>query len=249
MKQSRTQSALIQNTLLPLLYRNRKEELDRLYPRMLTLLSYSMVGMQEGMQCLQELQREGMRMRMIVDEALTERYSLPSLINETSLDDIILSTDWKQNDTDYSYLFIPVLSASLVTKILNFDDCHPFSRFILEWLFQGKKVGALSIGSDPFQKAWGRRGYDGMSPLLKTEMKSRLQKLRGYGVELLEAGQVSGWVRKAGTKRRQAPLIAREDVEEAHQQHRSIIHISVDTIITPLADDLARQYGIQIHRR
>lgn len=243
------QSVLMQNTLLPLLYRNRIEELEGHHPCVLTLLSYSMVGIQEGMQCLREIRQARVRVRMVVDEMLLEQHSITTLAKETLIDDIMMAKEWKQKDTTYSYLFIPVLPASLVTKILDFDDGHLFSRFILEALYQGKKVGAIAVGADPYQQAWRQQGYDRMPPLLKTEMKSRLQKLRGYGVELLQTGQVGEWLRQADRKGRRAPVIAREEVEEAHRKHHDVIHTSPYAIITPLANELAQQYGIQILKR
>ncbi len=240
------QSVLLENVLLSLLYRNKTEELERLHPGVLTLLSYSMVGTKEGIRCLQEVREARVRVRMIVDDQVLEQRSIPALARETAIDDITRVSEWRQKHAAYSYLLIPVLPASLVKKILDFDEEHLFSRLILEALYQGKKVGAVAAGADPYQPAWAQRGYDRMSPLLKSEMKSRLQKLRGYGIELLQAGEVAGWLKRTEQKQRQAPVIARQEVEEAHRARQDVIRTSSHAIVTPLARDLAREYGIEI---
>jgi hypothetical protein len=249
MKAIHSQSALIKNTLLTLLYRNKQEELERNYPKVLTLLSYSMVGMQQGMECVKTISKEHMRIRLLVDDNMTKHYQASSLAEITSIDDVVWTEEWAESIQTYSYIFIPILSFSLVSKILNFDDCHPFSRIIFEALFQGKKVGAVTTGADPYQHVWQESGYNRMSPFLKAEMRSQLHKLRGYGIELLDAEQITGWFQRGNEKLRSRPVITREKIEEANHQHQNHILISSNAIVTPLADDLAKQYGIEILKR
>lgn len=241
------QSALVRNALLSLSYRHRQEELDHDYPSVLALLTYSPIGLEEGLQSLDKLRKEKVRLRLWIDETLDEIYSMAELIRNTGVDDIVRPRHRHPDGLSCTYLFIPVLSPSLVSSVLLFDDRHPFSRVIMEGLLKGRKVAAIPIGSEPYHPLWKQRGFDQASPLLKHEMKSSLLKLRGYGVELLDPENATDWVKReqrtAGRR-----VLSQEDILQACANGTKVIRIEPNTIITPLAMDLATQHGIEIMR-
>ncbi|RXT05774.1 hypothetical protein [Ammoniphilus sp. CFH 90114] len=242
------QSALVRNTLLTLSYRHRSVELDQDFPNILVLLSYSAIGMEEGFRCLEILSREKMRVRLWVDTLVCQRYSISEVVRRTGVDEICHLEP--ANLDHYSHFFLPVLSYSLVSRTIQFDDRDPFSRVIMEALLQGKKVGGVSLGADPYQSKWNEVGFGGAAPLLKHDMKSRLLQLRGYGMELLEADQVTSWIsrNKRSFMTEEKYLLSQDDILAAHSNQQYSIYLRPNTIVTPLARDLAQQYGIELRQ-
>lgn len=239
-------STLARNALLSLSYRHRLGELDGDYPSVLTLLSYSPVGMEEGFQSIEFLRREKVRLRLWIDEPLADIYSITELIRHTGVDDILCPGPRSLEGLASTYLFIPVLSYSLVSRVVQYDDSHPFSRTIMANLLKGRKVAGLSIASDPYHPQWKEKGLDHGAPLLKHDMKSKLLQLRGYGVDLLEQGQVSDWIKREKGRPARKRVLSQDDILQAYSEQKKIIRMEPGTIITPLAQDLARQYGIEL---
>jgi ribonucleotide reductase alpha subunit len=147
-------------------------------------------------------------------------------------------------------LFIPVLSLSLLGRIAALDTGHPFVRLILQALCAGKPVGALSLSADPDNWAWSEQGYVHIPPLLREEMNSLLAKAAGYGIHILVADAIQHWLTSACdfTIRPQSKqIITAEDVESVRRLGRSRMALQPQALVTPLAADLARQYGIKLH--
>lgn len=240
------QSALVRNTLLTLSYRQKPEALDREYPSILILLTDSVVGMEEGFRCIQLLGRERVRIKLWVDAQVTSRYAIQEVAVETGIDDLYLEQPKAVGEREYSHILVPVLSYSLASRVVFFDDREPFSRTILQALFQGKKVAGLPLAADPYHAEWSRSGFGNASSFLKHEMKSRLQQLRGYGMEMLEADQVAGWIHRENRRLAGRPLLSQYDILTAHANQQQVISVPSHTIITPLARDLALEYGIEL---
>lgn len=241
-----TNSAVARNALLSLSYRQRQGELDQDYPSVLTLLSYSPVGMEEGFESIESLRREKVRLRLWIDEPLLDIYSITELIRHTGVDDILCPGPRFLEGLTSAFLFIPVFSYSLVSKVVQYDDCHPFSRTIMENLLKGRQVAGLSIASDPYHPQWKEKGWDHAAPLLKHDMKSKLLQLRGYGVKLLEQGQVSDWIKREQGQSARKRLLSQDEILQAYSGQKTVIRMEPSTIVTPLARDLAQQYGIKL---
>ncbi|MEW9671963.1 hypothetical protein [Ammoniphilus sp. 3BR4] len=240
------QSALVRNTLLTLSYRHRPEALDREYPVILVLLTHSVVGMEEGFRCIESLNGENVRLKLWVDDQVASRYAIQEVIRETGSDDLCFEESTALRESAYSHLLVPVLSYSLASRVVSLDDREPFSRTILQALMRGKKVAGLPLAADPYHPQWSRNGFGNASPLLKQEMKSRLQQLRGYGIEMLEADQVKGWIARSNRLSAGRNLLSQHDVLSARAKQQQVIDVPPHTIITPLARDLALQYGIEL---
>lgn len=185
------QSAKVDNTLLELLYKNREEKLDRDFPQVMALFSYHMLGMEQGLASLQELQKQKLRVQVWADESIREYYNT-DLVQKTGIDDWIWSSkEAEERKQKLQFLFIPVLSFSLVSDIVRFNDHRPFVRMILWALFKGIKVGVLSMGADPQHPIWRQRKLDQSSSFLQQGATTQLQQLRGTGIQLLEPDRKS----------------------------------------------------------
>lgn len=147
-------------------------------------------------------------------------------------------------------LFIPVLSLSLLSRIAALDTGHPFVRLILQALCAGKPVGALSVAADPDHWAWSEQGYVHIPPLLREEMNSLLAKAAGFGIQMLAADAIQHWLVSAcdiAARPQSRQIITAEDVESVRRLGRSRMALRPHALVTPLAADLARQYGIELH--
>ncbi|AIQ64848.1 hypothetical protein PSTEL_18735 [Paenibacillus stellifer] len=144
--------------------------------------------------------------------------------------------------SNIQYLFIPVLSFSLMSRISRLDDESPVVRLILQGLCSGRQVAALRAGVEDDGPEWTARGCS-MPPAMRREAANMLGSLRSYGVTLLGSEGISEWI---GGSREKKELIAGDDILSAVSGGVTELKTGRGSIITPLARDLAAQYGIQI---
>ncbi|MBY9081388.1 hypothetical protein KIH86_11815 [Paenibacillus sp. HN-1] len=144
--------------------------------------------------------------------------------------------------SNIQYLFIPVLSFSLMSRISRLDDESSIVRMILQGLCSGKKVAALRSGAEDGGPEWMARGLS-MPPAMRHEAAAMLGTLRSYGITLLGSEVIEDWIASGSEKK---VLIAGEDILSAVSSGVTELKPGRGSIITPLARDLAAQYGIQI---
>lgn len=244
---SSTSNTLLEKTLLELYYRGREQELNRIYPRVLALLTYHMIGMNQGIEALKVLKNGKVRLSVWADREICLPDEIKTVVQTLQADDRTETMEWLEKIKDsFDYLFIPVLSFSLVSQLIQFNDDHPFVRLILWSLLSGKRVAALTAGADPYNKTWGEQRLHQGSPLLKQELRKQMERLRGYGVLLIEISQMEEWL--AADVRRKKKVITSEDIQSLVLNKQQRLIVPGDTIVTPLAADLAEESRIQIDR-
>ncbi|WP_019908483.1 hypothetical protein [Paenibacillus sp. HW567] len=243
-------STVAANALLGLSYRSRAAVLQEEYPRVLVLLAGHFIGMEEGYAAVRSLSSGKIRLQLWAEEQLLASISAGELISRTGVDDLIIPTSspCSPGATDADALFIPVLSLSLLSRLTQLDTGHPFVNLIVASLCAGKPTAALTLGSEPEHYLWGEQGLSQASPLLKAEMHAMLGKIEGYGIKLLEPDQVCGWLSgtSAGKAAHKKQVLTAEDIYAAHKLGRTSIVLNGPAVVTPLAADAARQYGIEL---
>ncbi|MNM85057.1 hypothetical protein D3C81_971630 [compost metagenome] len=80
---------------------------------------------------------------------------------------------------------------------------------------------------------------------MQQRLQEMLRDIKGLGVNMLRMDQLSSL--NAETTRRKI-LITAEDVTLAYKQGERTLHAEGEVVITPLAKDLASQYGMIIHK-
>jgi hypothetical protein len=192
-------STVAENALLGLSYRSRSSALNEAYPRVLVLLAGHFIGMEEGYAALRSLSTEKLRLRLWAEDQLLETKNAGELARQTGVDDLIPPGQaHKLSPADADALLIPVLSLSLLSRLVQLDTGHPFVRLIVENLCAGKPVGALTLGAEPEHYRWSEQ------------------------------------------------VLTEEDITAAAKLGRTTIRLKGPAVITPLARDTARQYGIEI---
>ena len=150
----KSESSLVNHTLLNLYYKDEKKELEKIYPGVLALLSYQMIGVEEGLASLKTLCERNARVQLWNDDLARKHLDRAHIIDETGIDDWILDDiEAERKKSHYQFIYLPVLNFSLLSSIINYEDQHPFVRVVLWALFSGVPVGILSIGVNPSHRA------------------------------------------------------------------------------------------------
>lgn len=244
-------STVAVRTATELLYRGREAELDKQYPRMLVLLAHHWMGMEQGFTAVRMLGGRKLRLQLWVEHEVRAKYGAGELVQRTGIDDFLRTepTGRVRNsgsalslDTNIEYLFVPVLSMSLLSKLSRLDDEHPMVRLILQGLCSGRKVAALNFAEDESNSAEGYTAYS-MPSAMKQEVRLMLGSLRSYGMTLLDANGLDHWITDLSTSKQ---IITGDEVKAAHTRGVKVIKLNKGSIVTPLARDLAGDYGIKV---
>ncbi|OMF22485.1 hypothetical protein [Paenibacillus sp. FSL H8-0259] len=239
-------STVAENALLGLSYRSRTAALNEEYPRVLVLLAGHFIGMEEGYAALRSLSTGNVRLRLWAEDQLLGTNNAGELARQTGVDDLIHPGQaHKLSPADADTLLIPVLSLSLLSRLVQLDTGHPFVRLIVENLCAGKPVGALTLGAEPEHYRWSEQGLSQASPLLKEKMRSMVTAISGYGIRLLAPSGLGSWLSSSNEPPRKQ-VLTEEDIIAALKLGRTSITLNGPAVITPLARDTARQYGIEI---
>ncbi|NOU84073.1 hypothetical protein GC101_35075 [Paenibacillus sp. LMG 31459] len=239
-------STVAENALLGLSYRSRSAALNEAYPRVLVLLAGHFIGMEEGYAAVRGLGTGNFRLRLWAEDQLLGTNSAGALARQTGVDDLIPPGQaHKLSPADADALLIPVLSLSLLSRLVHLDTGHPFVRLIVENLCAGKPVGALTLGAEPEHYRWSEQGLSQASPLLKEKMCSMVTAISGYGIRLLAPSDLGSWLSSSNEPPRKQ-VLTEEDITAAAKLGRTTIRLKGPAVITPLARDTARQYGIEI---
>jgi len=175
-------------------------------------------------------------------------------------------TKWFTALKESRAVVIPLLSMNTVSKVaLLIADNLP-TNLILHALFMGKAVFAARNGADPDGKHWKRSlGSRTQSPSIRQELMQRLQRVEDYGcllTETLELGkavntflanekdsnieQSDNTNRSArSTLKHSGKMLTAAYVRHAHHLGVDLI-LTPETLITPLARDLAMRYGVAL---
>ncbi|MRN56410.1 hypothetical protein [Paenibacillus monticola] len=239
-------STVAANILLGLSYGSRTAELKKDYPQVLTLLANHFIGMEEGFAAIRKLGASNVRLRLWVEDHLLHTMTLEEIVAQSGVDDIIHPTNSPLlSPTEADVLFIPVLSLSLLSRLTQLDTGHPFVQLIVSALCAGIPVGALTLGAEPGHYRWGEQGLSQASPFLKEQMLAMVSKIESFGIKLLEPDKVGNWLSSAKAPLKKQVLTA-EDIRSALKLDRTSIVLSRHAVITPLAADMAREYGIEL---
>ncbi|WP_310830219.1 hypothetical protein [Paenibacillus pedocola] len=239
-------SAVTASALLGLAYRSREQELNKDFPRVFILLAGHFIGMEEGYSAIRQLDRNRTRLRLAADEQLFRDITVQELAAATGVDDITAPAGLRSCSSEAAdMLFIPVLSLSLLSRLVQLDASDPFVELIVRFLCAGKPVGTLTLGANPGHYRWGEQGMFQAPPRLKDELQHKLTAIEDFGITLLEPDQVNRWITSAQARLSRQVLTA-EDIQAAVRLGTTSIRLAASAVITPLAADLARQHGIEI---
>ncbi|QED47738.1 hypothetical protein [Cytobacillus dafuensis] len=239
------QSALTENTLYELCNRNGSgRRINKRKPYVLALITSHLIGMEPGLSYLRDLSNAQMMLRISAEDELFSHFSLQELVNLIGNDDWILQRELSEmiiNQVDI--IFLPILSFSLVSDILSYNDRRLLVRIILKAILSGKKVIGLRLGADPYHPIWRMKGMDKGPQILKRKLQEQLQGLKSLGIKLIDTNEKIDFTFEKAYKK---SIITEKTIRYVHQNNQSFLFISNETILTPLAKDLARELKISL---
>ncbi|QQK77200.1 hypothetical protein HUG15_17525 [Salicibibacter cibarius] len=238
------QSAVVTYTLQALSQKNKMEPEFHKHPQILALLSHHMIGMDRGLAALKLLKSSGATIYISMEDSVLDGFTREDIHALTDIDAFIPCSELGVAKERFSSFFIPVLSFSLISDILAFNDHRPFSHIILWGLLKGRKITALDIGSNPYHSLWAQDGLNHGNSFLKNELNNQMHRLRSFGVKLFSDEKEVNRYFYSRTKDK--TIISAENIEQIVSQSHYEVIIDSNTVITPLARDLALKNNIQI---
>lgn len=216
-------------------------------PYVLTLLTYHFVGMEEGISLIREAGRESMRLEVTAENHVYRYFDKAHLVNETENDSWhLLSAITEERIREADFILLPVLSFSLVSDILHFNDRRDIVRIVLQSLLAGKKVVALSCGADPYHSLFSDAELNQGNEVLVAELMKQLILLKKFGIEVRASiGEIINLLNRNNDAR----VITEADVKAAAASGHVSIIAGKNSIVTPLALDTARSCNIEIVRK
>lgn len=165
-------------------------------------------------------------------------------------------------------MIVPVLTQNTMTKLaLTLSDTLP-STLIMQALMMGKPVIAARNGADP-QDNWRAKADMGQpAPGLMRVLQNNMRQVEAFGVQLADVRDLAAEARKVykaydkhaaqaaggdSPGRREAAsqgggktIISAETIKAAALEGCRSYQVGRGTILTPLARDIAREYGVEI---
>ena len=164
---------------------------------------------------------------------------------------------------DSDFVIVPVLTQNTVAKLAyTLSDTLP-STLIMQGLMMGKPILAAMNAADP-QDGWRiQKNMGRATPALAESLRQNLKKVESYGIELVHVDQLAIGSQKIldriGKKafcspqgeshdmgRGKKSILDAETIKAAASNGLKSITTTNNTIITPLARDVAREYSIEI---
>jgi hypothetical protein len=152
-------------------------------------------------------------------------------------------------------LIVPVLTQNTAAKLAHTLSDTMVSTLILQGLMMGKPIVAASNAADPLDSWRAQYSMGNASSGLVKALQGNLKKLAEYGMQLVpveKIGSVSQHIlnqQKTVAVNHPAAkktVLDAATIQSAAQNGSKSIAVPMGTIITPLAKDIARDYGVQI---
>lgn len=243
------QSTVVESTLLELFKQNQPDENKAHKKTVHVLLFYHLMGVKEYVQQIRDLYDQGIRVIICPDDELLKHHKATEIARMIGIDDFISIRDLEAKKDTIEHIYIPVLSFSTVSDIIQFNDMRSSIRMIMWALMSGKKVTAFTAGANPTHPMWKSNGLDEGTAFLKHQMRKQLQQLKGFGIHLIDEIEnlasyfIPTTTSSIDNKKR---VITANTIQKEVEAGKRSIHIDQQTIITPLARDLAKKYQLVI---
>lgn len=152
-------------------------------------------------------------------------------------------------------VLVPVLTQNTAAKIAHTFTDSLASALILQALLLGKPVIAAANAADP---GYGRpaEAYGAqVAPALRQALKSNLQKVYDYGIQVVDVGCLAAAAAKLlapAAVRAKTPavpgkkLLDAAAVKDAAMNGLKSLTVQPGTLVTPLAVDIASEYAVEL---
>jgi hypothetical protein len=152
-------------------------------------------------------------------------------------------------------VLVPVLTQNTAAKLAHSLADTLATTLIMQALMMGKPVVAASNAADPAD-SWRAKADMGKSPPgLVQALHGNLQKMENYGIQLVQVEQLAAHsqrildftvIRSGSGEQTKKKVIDAETIKAAASNGNKSITVFPAMLVTPLARDVARDYGVEI---
>jgi hypothetical protein len=226
--------------------------------QVLAIFTGGTIGCEQGLVQLQKLQELSYAITVVLSPA-AERIVGIDQINDRLGDHISIVTTQSPCPGKVlqgaDIVLLPVLTQNTAAKLAHTLADTLVTTLVMQALMQGKPVVAAINAADPTDGRRIKSNMGKVSPGLLQALRSNLQIIESYGVQLVQVDQLAAQCQKliACTPKRsissvsgKKSVVDAKAVEAVAGQGLKALTVAPGTIITPLARDIARGYGIEI---
>lgn len=234
--------------------------------RALAIFTGGTIGLEESLLELQKIQALQIEVSVVLSMAAEQIIGIDRIKKHlgSNINLVTAHSPYpRQLLKDADFVLIPVLTQNTAAKLAHtVSDTLPLT-LIMQGLMQGKPILAAMNAADP-QDGWRvQKDMGKCSPALAESLRENLKKIAGYGIELVQVDSlatgsqkiIERLAKKASTSQQSEPqsvqrgkkrILDAVAIKVAAGNGLTRIEISNDMIVTPLARDVARDYGIEI---
>ena len=216
------------------------------------------IGLEQSLGELQKLQTLNIELTVVLSAAAKEIVGIRRIRDYLGSDTNVITTQSSYPGKllrEVDIILVPVLTQNTAAKLAYTLSDSLVSTLIMQGLMLGKPVIAAINAADP-QDSWRVKGNMGKCPPgLLQALRENLRKVEGYGIQLVQVEDLAEGSRKIlnhtlntslSVPAAKKSVLDAAAIKVAAESGLKSITASPGTIITPLAKDVARDYGIAI---
>lgn len=231
------------------------------------IFSGATVGLTEGFHQIRLLLLDGFRVKLILSDAAADLYG-PLLMSQ--LDgfphwQLLEADNWFAALTQSQAVIVPSLSINTLSKLSLLIADNLVTNLTMHSLLLNKPLILARNGADPDKRRQAGMGAE-QTPALKQAIHERMQTIESYGARLVDVMHLRDTINscldsqgkksvKTSTQKRlptnravisvQGRMVTAGHVRKAHQMDADL-KLAPGVMTTPLAMDLASQYGVNL---
>ena len=224
----------------------------------LAIFTGGTIGLEQSLGELLKLQALNIELTVVLSAAAKEIVGIKRIKDCLGSDTSVITTQSSYPGKllrEADIVLVPVLTQNTAAKLAYTLSDTLATTLIMQALMLGKPVLAAINAADP-QDSWRVKGNMGKCPPgLLQALRENLRKVEGYGIRLVQVEDLAAGSQKVMDCRVKTSLSipqAKKSVLDAAAikvaagNGLKSITVAQGTIITPLARDVARDYGLEI---
>ena len=224
----------------------------------LAIFTGGTIGLEQSLEELQKLQASNIELTVVLSAAAEEIVGIKRIKDCLGSDTSVITTQSSYPGKllrEVDIVLVPVLTQNTAAKLAYTLSDTLASTLIMQALMLGKPVLAAINAADP-QDSWRVKGNMGKCPPgLLQALRENLRKVEGYGLRLVQVEELATDSQKIigsrvtmseSVPQAKKSVLDAAAIKVAADNGLKSITVSLGTIITPLARDVARDYGIEI---
>lgn len=211
-------------------------------------------GFEEAVRRINELREDGFCIDILFTAGAETLFSKEYLQERFNGFDFYFESENGNRDflRDISMLLIPVLTRNTAVKVALGISDTPATHLISEALLRGIPIVAARDASDSRNNNEDRSRRSMRTEAYARKLDGYVKTIEEYGVTLVACKDLSAAVRMTGSRERSTDsdlkkrIITKEDVVSAGKDGSGKIFVDSSTIVTPYAEEIAGELGVEI---